>query len=105
MAGCQGRSRCIRPAMELPSGDQDGATMYSLVRRMVGPPTVGSTQMVGGASFEKRTKAKRLPSGEKTGYSSAVVPGGKSRGVTRGRSIPAFILCIQISEAPVRSVA
>ena len=30
IAGCHGRSRCIRPAMELPSGDQVGETIYSL---------------------------------------------------------------------------
>src|SRR5260370_25078586 len=51
MAGCHGCSRCIRPAMELPSGDQVGETIYSLAMRMGAPPTVGSTQMVAGWSM------------------------------------------------------
>src|SRR5215471_10331286 len=105
MAGCQGRSRCISPAMELPSGDQVGATIYSLASRMGAPPTIGSIQIVVGSPVAERTKAKRLPSGENTGCDRLVVPAGKSRGVTNGRSRLAFRLCTQISLAPERSVA
>ena len=39
IAGCQGRSRCIKPAMGFPSGDHAGDTMYSLVNRIVSRTT------------------------------------------------------------------
>ena len=41
IAGCHGRSRCISPAIELPSGDHVGDTIYSLAIRIGAPPTVG----------------------------------------------------------------
>src|SRR5579862_6755422 len=57
IAGCHGRSLCMSPATQLPSGDQVGDCMYSDVSRMGEPPTVGATHTVVSSLVAYRTNA------------------------------------------------
>src|SRR5947199_7436540 len=90
----------------LPSGDQEpgnSGETESLVTRTGAPPAAEDIHSLGSPWNSSRAYATRAPSGDSAGpINHWVVPAGKSRLVTTGRS-PAWLRS-QISYGPVRSV-